>query len=28
MWMAGVFNAMLTQGHVSINRFLSHHPSY
>ena len=22
-WMAGVFNAMVTQGHVSINRFLS-----
>jgi cellobiose phosphorylase len=22
-WMAGVFNSMLTQGHVSINRFLS-----
>jgi len=28
MWMAGVFNAMLTQGHVSINRFLSTTRSY
>jgi cellobiose phosphorylase len=28
MWMAGVFNSMLTQGHVSINRFLSTSRSY
>jgi cellobiose phosphorylase len=28
MWMAGVFNSMLTQGHVSINRFLSTTRSY
>ena len=28
MWMAGVFNTMLTQGHVSINRFLSTTRSY
>jgi cellobiose phosphorylase len=28
MWMAGVFNALLTQGHVSINRFLSTTRSY
>jgi len=28
MWMAGVFNAMLTQGHVSINRLLSTTRSY
>ena len=28
MWMSGVFNAMLTQGHVSINRFLSTTRSY
>jgi 1,2-beta-oligoglucan phosphorylase len=27
-WMAGVFNSMLTQGHVSINRFLSTARSY
>jgi 1,2-beta-oligoglucan phosphorylase len=27
-WMAGVFNSMLTQGHVSINRFLSTIRSY
>jgi 1,2-beta-oligoglucan phosphorylase len=27
-WMAGVFNSMLTQGHVSINRFLSTTRSY
>ena len=28
MWMSGVFNSMLTQGHVSINRFLSTSRSY
>jgi cellobiose phosphorylase len=28
VWMAGVFNAMVTQGHVSINRFLSTTRSY
>jgi cellobiose phosphorylase len=28
MWMAGVFNSLLTQGHVSINRFLSTARSY
>ena len=28
VWMAGVFNALLTQGHVSINRFLSTTRSY
>jgi cellobiose phosphorylase len=28
MWMAGVFHSMLTQGHVSINRFLSTTRSY
>jgi len=28
MWMAGVFNSMLTQGHVSINRLLSTTRSY
>jgi cellobiose phosphorylase len=28
MWMAGVFNSMLTQGHVSINRVLSTTRSY
>jgi cellobiose phosphorylase len=28
MWMTGVFNSMLTQGHVSINRFLSTTRSY
>src|SRR5262245_53447075 len=27
-WMAGVFNSMVTQGHVSINRFLSTTHSY
>ncbi|MCB0323303.1 MAG: hypothetical protein KDD69_06995 [Bdellovibrionales bacterium] len=27
-WMSGVFNAMFTQGHVSINRFLSTTHSY
>ncbi|HEY7890288.1 MAG TPA: hypothetical protein VIC29_18860 [Steroidobacteraceae bacterium] len=27
-WMSGVFHSMLTQGHVSINRFLSAHRSY
>jgi cellobiose phosphorylase len=27
-WMGGVFNAMVTQGHVSINRFLSTTHSY
>src|SRR5262249_32009749 len=27
-WMAGVFNSMLTQGHVNINRFLSTTRSY
>jgi len=27
-WMAGVFNCLLTQGHVSINRFLSTTRSY
>jgi len=27
-WMAGVFHSMLTQGHVSINRFLSSAHSY
>ncbi len=27
-WMTGVFNSMLTQGHVSINRFLSTTRSY
>ena len=27
-WMGGVFHSMLTQGHVSINRFLSTHRSY
>jgi cellobiose phosphorylase len=28
VWMAGVFNALVTQGHVSINRFLSTTRSY
>ncbi|HEV2270040.1 MAG TPA: hypothetical protein VGR92_11315 [Steroidobacteraceae bacterium] len=28
VWMSGVFHSMLTQGHVSINRFLSAHRSY
>lgn len=28
MWMAGVFNSMLTQGHVNINRLLSTTRSY
>jgi cellobiose phosphorylase len=28
VWMAGVFHSMLTQGHVSINRFLSTTHSY
>ena len=28
VWMAGVFNALLTQGHVSINRLLSTTRSY
>lgn len=28
VWMAGVFNALLTQGHVGINRFLSATRSY
>src|SRR5678815_5269544 len=28
VWMGGVFNALLTQGHVSINRFLSTTRSY
>jgi cellobiose phosphorylase len=28
VWMAGVFNSMLTQGHVNINRFLSTTRSY
>ncbi|HVS78147.1 MAG TPA: hypothetical protein VHE11_14505, partial [Steroidobacteraceae bacterium] len=28
VWMSGVFHSMLTQGHVSINRFLSTHRSY
>ncbi|HZR80642.1 MAG TPA: hypothetical protein VFD92_06065 [Candidatus Binatia bacterium] len=28
LWMAGVFNCLLTQGHVSINRFLSTTRSY
>jgi len=27
-WMGGIFNSMLTQGHVSINRFLSSTHSY
>ena len=27
-WMSGVFHSMVTQGHVSINRFLSTHRSY
>ncbi len=27
-WMSGVFHSMLTQGHVSINRFLSTVHSY
>jgi cellobiose phosphorylase len=27
-WMCGVFHSMCTQGHVSINRFLSTHRSY
>lgn len=27
-WMAGVFNSMLTQGHASLNRFLSTQRSY
>jgi cellobiose phosphorylase len=27
-WMGGVFNSMVTQGHVSINRFLSANHSY
>ena len=27
-WMAGVFHSMVTQGHVSINRFLSTTHSY
>ncbi|RJR23807.1 MAG: hypothetical protein C4582_04925 [Desulfobacteraceae bacterium] len=27
-WMAGIFNSMVTQGHVSINRFLSTAHSY
>jgi cellobiose phosphorylase len=27
-WMAGVFHSMVTQGHVSINRFLSSNHSY
>ena len=28
VWMAGVFHSMVTQGHVSINRFLSTTRSY
>lgn len=28
VWMSGIFNALLTQGHVSINRFLSTSRSY
>lgn len=28
VWMAGVFNSMVTQGHVSLNRFLSATHSY
>jgi 1,2-beta-oligoglucan phosphorylase len=28
VWMSGVFHSMLTQGHVSINRFLSANRSY
>ncbi|MGD9541432.1 MAG: cellobiose phosphorylase [Methylocystis sp.] len=28
VWMSGVFNSMLTQGHVSVNRFLSTTRSY
>lgn len=28
MWMAGVFNSLVTQGHVNINRFLSTTRSY
>ena len=28
VWMGGVFHSMVTQGHVSINRFLSTTHSY
>lgn len=28
VWMSGVFNSMLTQGHVGVNRFLSTNRSY